>query len=326
MVFFIDKKKYRYGFELDSKTIYSEWLFEDEKGKEAKLFYRDIEEEDYVNSQKFKEGYSFFDKSNKKINIAQNQLFLWVCDRLANATISKSILKWFSNFNMLDGTDSNGYLNFTLRKMEDKEFKQEIVNLVKTADIGIENIDLQEDDIHFDEISEVSLPEFLKEEILKNGGIKSISINTSHKVFDDENNFSGLEIFELEKDESFGTKKFFKISAPIIDTLKNGKILLIDELDSSLHPILTKHLIKLFSDKNINKNNAQLIFTTHDTNLLKPTIFKREQIWFTEKDKYGSTNLYSMLEIKGVRKTDDFEKHYIQGKYGAVPYLGEFEF
>ena len=87
MVFFIDEKKYRYGFELDSATIYSEWLFEDEKGKEAKLFYRDIDEEDYVNNKKFKEGYVYFDKLNKKIDIAQNQLFLWVCDRLANATI-----------------------------------------------------------------------------------------------------------------------------------------------------------------------------------------------------------------------------------------------
>ena len=324
--FFKNEIKYRYGFELDSTTIYSEWLFEDEKGKEAKLFYRDIDEEDYVNNQKFKEGYSFFDKSNKKINIAQNQLFLWVCDRLANSTISKSILKWFSNFNMLDGTDSNGYMNFTLRKMEDEEFKKEIVSLVKTADIGIENIDLQEDDIHVEDVSKVPLPDFIKEEMLKNGGVKSISINTSHKVFDDKNNFITHETFELEKDESFGTKKFFKISAPVIDTLKNGKILLIDELDSSLHPILTKHLIKLFNDEKINKNNAQLIFTTHDTNLLKPTIFKREQIWFTQKDKYGSTNLYSMLEIKGVRASDDFEKHYIQGKYGAVPYIGEFEF
>lgn len=326
MVFFIDEKKYRYGFELDSTTIYSEWLFEDEKGKEAKLFYRDIDEEDYVNNQKFKEGYDFFDKSNKKINIAQNQLFLWVCDRLASATISKSILKWFSNFNLLDGTDSNGYMNFTLRKMEDEEFKKEIVNLVKTADIGIENIDLQEEDIIHSEIGKTNLVDILKGRMQQNGILKTISINTFHKVFDDNNKYIGTEIFDLEEDESFGTKKFFKISAPVIDTLKNGKILLIDELDSSLHPILTKYLIKLFNNEKINKNNAQLIFTTHDTNLLKPTIFKREQIWFTQKDKYGSTNLYSMLEIKGVRASDDFEKHYIQGKYGAVPYIGEFEF
>ena len=116
------------------------------------------------------------------------------------------------------------------------------------------------------------------------------------------------------------------MSAPILNTLQEGKILIIDELDASLHPMLTKHLIKLFSDKNINTKNAQLIFVTHDTNLLKPQIFKRDQIWFTEKDKYGSTILYSILEIKGVRATDDFEKQYLQGKYGAVPYLGKFEF
>ena len=235
-------------------------------------------------------------------------------------------MQWFTNFNLIDGTDSNGYMNFTLRKMEDKDFKKEIVNLVKTADIGIENIDLQEQDILNSSIVSMNFSDILKERMKQNGMLKNISINTFHKVFDDENNFIELETFELEKDESFGTKKFFQISAPVIDTLKNGKILLIDELDSSLHPILTKHLIKLFNDEKINKNNAQLIFTTHDTNLLKPTMFKREQIWFAQKDKYGSTNLYSMLEIKGVRANDDFEKHYIQGKYGAVPYIGDFEF
>ena len=111
-----------------------------------------------------------------------------------------------------------------------------------------------------------------------------------------------------------------------MNTLQDGKILIIDELDASLHPMLTKHLVKLFSNKDINTKNAQLIFATHDTNLLKPQIFKRDQIWFTEKDKYGSTTLYSILEIKGVRANDDFEKQYIEGKYGAVPYLGKFEF
>ena len=165
-----------------------------------------------------------------------------------------------------------------------------------------------------------------KEEILKDGGLKSVSINTYHKKFDENNNEIGNEIFELDDEESLGTRKFFKMSAPILNTLQEGKILIIDELDASLHPMLTKHLIKLFNDKDINTKNAQLIFATHDTNLLKPQIFKRDQIWFTEKDKYGSTTLYSILEIKGVRANDDFEKQYIQGKYGAVPYLGKFEF
>jgi len=324
IVFFIDEIKYRYGFELDNTTVYSEWLFADEKGKEAKFFYRDSEEEEYVNP-KFKEGYIFFDNSKSKIRVSLNQLFIWKCDQ-DGGEISKSILKWFSRFNLIDGLDHGGYISYTMKKMEDSTFKNEMINLVKTADIGIENITMEEEDVPLDMIEKMGLPIDLKEEILKDGGLKSVSINTYHKKFDENNNEVGSEIFELDDEESLGTRKFFKMSAPILNTLQEGKILIIDELDASLHPMLTKHLIKLFSDKNINTKNAQLIFATHDTNLLKPEIFKRDQIWFTEKDKYGSTNLYSILEIKGVRANDDFEKQYIQGKYGAVPYLGKFEF
>ena len=213
-----------------------------------------------------------------------------------------------------------------MKKMEDLNFKNEMIKLVKTADIGIEDITIEEEDVPLDMIEKLSLPASIKEEILKDGGLKSVSINTYHKKFDKDNNEIGNEIFELDDEESVGTRKFFKMSAPILNTLQEGKILIIDELDASLHPMLTKHLIKLFNDKNINTKNAQLIFATHDTNLLKSQIFKRDQIWFTEKDKYGSTTLYSILEIKGVRANDDFEKQYIQGKYGAVPYLGKFEF
>ena len=325
IVFFIDEIKYRYGFELDNITVYSEWLYADEKGKEAKLFYRDSEDEEYVNPQKFKEGYIFFDSSKSKIRVSSNQLFIWKCDQ-DGGEISKSILKWFSRFNLIDGLDHGGYISYTMKKMEDSTFKNEMINLVKTADIGIENITMEEEEVPLDMIEKMGLPIDLKEEILKDGGLKSVSINTYHKKFDENNNEIGNEIFELDDEESLGTRKFFKMSAPILNTLQEGKILVIDELDASLHPMLTKHLIKLFGDKDVNTKNAQLIFATHDTNLLKPQIFKRDQIWFTEKDKYGSTTLYSILEIKGVRANDDFEKQYIQGKYGAVPYLGKFEF
>lgn len=325
IVFFIGETKYRYGFELDNTTVYAEWLYADEKGKEAKLFYRDCEDEEYVNSQKFKEGYLFFDSSKSKIRVSSNQLFIWKCDQ-DGGEISKSILKWFSRFNLIDGLDHGGYINYTMKKMEDLTFRSEMINLVKTADIGIENITIEEEEVPLDMIEKMGLPIDLKEEILKDGGLKSVSINTYHKKFDENNNEIGNEIFELDDEESLGTRKFFKMSAPILNTLQEGKILVIDELDASLHPMLTKHLIKLFSDKNINTKNAQLIFATHDTNLLKPQIFKRDQIWFIEKDKYGSTALYSILEIKGVRANDDFEKQYIQGKYGAIPYLGKFEF
>lgn len=325
IVFFINDIKYRYGFEMDSHTIYSEWLFADEKGKEAKLFIRDIDEDDYVNPNRFKEGYQFFDKKNQKIKIAKNQLFIWKCDQ-EDGEISKSILKWFNNFNMIDGMDHQDYKNFTMKKMEDENFKNKIVQLVKTADIDIDDISIEEDDVPLDVIEKLPMPDNLKKEILNDGGLKSIEINTKHKKYDSDGNVIGEVIFELDKEESKGTRKFFAMSAPIIDTLQNGKILIIDELDANLHPILTQHLIQLFHDKNINSKNAQLIFATHDTNLLKPHIFRRDQIWLTEKDKYSSTDLYSLAQFKGVRAKEDFEKQYIQGKYGAIPYLGKFEF
>lgn len=326
IVFFVGETKYRYGFEIDSEVVYSEWLFADEKGKEAKLFFRDVEESDYVNPNKFKEGYEFFNKKEEKIKIAKNQLFIWKCDREDDAIISKSILKWFNQFNMIDGMDHDGYISFTMKKMEDEAFRKKIVELVATADIGINDIQIEEEDVSQETIANLPLPDEIKAKIMSEKGLKSVSLNTIHQKFDQDGKAVGNVIFELNEDESKGTKKFFAMSAPILDTLQNGKILIIDELDASLHPILTQHLIKLFHDEKINEKNAQLIFATHDTNLLKPELFRRDQIWLTEKDQYGATTIYSLAQFKNVRKQEDFEKQYIQGKYGAIPYLGKFEF
>jgi len=328
VVFFIDNTKYRYGFEIDQESVYSEWLYADEKGKEAKLFYRDTDETEYVNPNKFVEGYKFFDKKDGKINISHNQLFLWKCDNEKDGLISKSILHWFNQYNMIDGIDHTGYINFTMKKMENEDFKDKIIELVKTADIGIDNLQVEVEEDNFPPEVLEHLQKFLETKQITDTKPKLISsnINTSHQKFDNDGNAVNNVIFKLEEEESKGTRKFFAMSAPILDTLKNGKVLVIDELDASLHPILTQHLIKLFHDENVNKNNAQLIFATHDTNLLKKTIFRRDQIWLSEKDKYGSTDLYSLAQFKNVRKNEDFEKQYIHGKYGAIPYLGKFEF
>ncbi len=326
MVFLIEGVKYRYGFEADTTTVYSEWLFENASGrKEAKLFYRDDAEEHYVNSARFKEGVGSFDAPNAKIKISKNRLFLWQCDQ-NDGEIAKKILGWFKNFNLIDGLDHRGYVNYTMKMMEKPLFKEEIIKLVKTADIGIEDISMQTEDVPAEVLEKMPLPDKLKEEIMKDGGMQSVVLNTYHKVYDDDHKEVGKMTFDLDDEESIGTQKFFKMSAPIINTLQEGKILLIDELDASLHPVLTQHLIRLFNDPKINTKNAQLIFATHDTNLLKPRLFRRDQIWFCEKDRFGATDIYSLARLKGVRQNDDFEKHYIQGKYGAIPYLGKFEF
>lgn len=323
IVFFINEIKYRYGFEVDATTVYAEWLFADEKGKEAKLFYREPDEEDYVNAT-FKEGYRFFDKKKLKISISKNQLFLWKCDQ-NDGEVSKSILYWFSRFNFIDGMEHEGYINYTMKKMENEQFRNKIVKLIKTSDIGIEDITLSEEDIPLEILEKIPFPDEVKQQIMKEGDWKQVSLNTLHKKYDENNNEAGNIVFELDNEESKGTRKFFKMSAPIINTLEEGKILMIDELDASLHPMMTRHLINLFHNKEINTKNAQLIFATHDTNLLSNTLFRRDQIWLTEKDQYGATDMYSLAQFKNVRAKEDFEKQYLQGKYGAVPYLGKFE-
>ena len=126
--------------------------------------------------------------------------------------------------------------------------------------------------------------------------------------------------------ESEGTKKIIEMSGPIFSTLLGGTILLVDELDAKLHPLLTRQIINLFNNPEVNKKGAQLIFATHDTNLLNTKTFRRDQIWFTEKNKTAATDLYSLVEFKDVNGTKirndrSLEKDYINGRYGAIPYI-----
>jgi len=325
IVCFINNIKYRYGFEIDDTTVYAEWLYASEIGKEAKLFYRDIEEDSYINPNKFKEGFKFFNKKDLKIDISKNQLFIWKCDQ-NDGEVAKSILNWFDKFNLIDGMEHDGYIGYAIEQMQNEDFKNEIVNLVKTADIGIDDILLNEEKVPDNFLDSIPFTDEYKENLRKKMGNTIPLLNTYHTQYDKNNNEVGKIIFELDEEESKGTRKFFKMSAPILNTLREGKVLIIDELDASLHPMLTKHLIKLFHNEKINTKNAQLIFATHDTNMLTPTMFRRDQIWLTEKDKYGATDIYSLAQLKDVIKNENFEKQYIQGKYGAIPYLGKFEF
>lgn len=323
VVFFHNGVKYRYGFEADSTNVYSEWLFGDEKGKEAKLFFRDSENPDlyttpYANPEKFKEG--------KGLKVLPNSLFIWKCDQEGGA-ISNQILTWFKNVNLLYGINFSQYLSYTLQQMEKESYRSEIVKLVSVADLGIKDIMVDEIEIPSTDIEKSEFPKEVVDKILTNkASMMKISIHAVHNKYNDNGDLIGTANFEMSDDESVGTKKFFYLSAPFIDTLKNGKVLLVDELDASLHPMLTMVLVSLFNDKRINKNNAQLIFATHDTNLLNQKLFHKSQIWFTEKDKFGATHLTSLTEFKNVRPSADIEKQYIQGKFGAIPYLGTFSF
>ena len=144
--------------------------------------------------------------------------------------------------------------------------------------------------------------------------------------YDKKGNVVDMVSWDKDRNESDGTNKIVDLSGPIYDTLFLGKLLIIDELDAKLHPLITAHIVNLFNNPKTNPNCAQLLFATHDTNLLNIDLFRRDQIWFTEKDEIEQTDLYSLYNINlpdgsKVRNDSNIEKNYIRGRYGAIPFI-----
>jgi len=320
--FIIGNIIYRYGFSIEKNaTILKEWLYQKKleiRAREINLFIRDKKN---INLGKnFKEGKLLSDKTREEA------LFLSVVAKW-NGKISLNILEWFNQFNIISNIKSDEFKHYSFNKLDDKEFKDKIVTLIKSADIGIYDISKQK--LSFDDLKEKineveKLPENLIRELKENG---LASVETKHIQYNKDNSFKKLKSFELDF-ESDGTQKLLALSAPIIETLLKGEILIIDELDNSMHTELVNAIIKLFNSKNTNPNNAQLIFTTHDTNLLNQELFRRDQIWFTQKDIYGASELYSLVEYGKGKTRDDLilEKNYLEGKFGAVPHIDNLEY
>ncbi|RKX82515.1 MAG: ATP-binding protein [Spirochaetes bacterium] len=309
--FFFEAIPFRYGFEITSDQVISEWLFYSPKGKEAILFTRSKDSIE-IGSQ-FPEGRKLEDKTRK------NALFLSVCAQF-NGELSNKVIQWFSNCNIISGINDKSYIQFTIDRLGDPKFIKRITNLLQVADLGITDITYSKQLLDMDE-----LPLEIRDTLMKNLG-KDIDDESIKKHKAILNLFSFIHKtssetigFKLES-ESQGTQKLFALAGPIIDTLNTGKTLIVDEFDTRLHPNITRFLIGLFNSKDQNKKNAQLIFATHDTNLLSNRFFRRDQIWFTEKNKDNESDLYPLSDIK-VRKDATFNKDYIQGKYGAIPYI-----
>lgn len=319
ITFLNGKKIYRYGFETTKDEIISEWLFYKENVKEVEIFYREGQIFESINKNKFKKG-AMIAKANL---VRENALFLSVAAQF-NDEFAIEVINQFLTIKNMSGIDEESYGEYTLSKLEGNDH-QKLVNFLQNADLNIEGIDLQKISESKDFPNEIEEKERkVLTSILDKGQTIVSDIKTSHKVYNEELQQVGLSDFSMEKDESSGTKKFFYISGPILDVLENGYTLVVDELDSKLHPNLVRKIVSLFNSKEYNKKNAQLIFNTHNTNLLSSKLLRRDQIWFTDKDRYGASKLYSLADVKNVRKNEAFEDNYILGKYGATPYLGDF--
>lgn len=311
---------YRYGFEANNREIVSEWLYYKPKTKEIELFYRDGKTID-THDRNFSKGKTVI----KGGLVRENALLVSVASQFNDATCG-NVIEWFESLNIISGLNESGFKNNTIEKIKSNKDKIKILDFLKAADLGITDIQYEEDRFE-------SFPEELKEQLKKLKQMKGFDpelfsdISTIHNVYDNDKRNIGKAIFSVLSDESNGTKKFLYLSGTIIDILENGGILIGDELDSKLHPNLVCKIVSLFNSKEFNPKNAQLLFNTHDTNLLSSGLFRRDQIWFTNKDKYGEAKLYSLANFKSdeVKKNEPFEDNYIRGKYGAIPYLGFFD-
>ena len=320
--FLQDDVKYRYGFDYDKRHICKEWLYEKCPGqREFNLFLR-VEDEFEISKSRFPEGLG------KDIATPSNRLFVSLVAQLRGSK-STRILDWFNNCNYLSGIDNEGYRDFTLKMFRDRSdgYKQ-VLNFFKSIQLGFNDLLISEKSSSGNQFSvNDSVVKYLKANMLDGfEDRKQIEVKTTHNIYDDDGKLLGEGLFDMDEMESEGTKKIIEMSGPIFDTLRLGKLLIIDELDAKLHPLLVRNILQLFMDIETNPNGAQLIFATHDTNLLNLSYLRRDQIWFTEKDKTESSELYSLIEFKDesgtkVRNDRSLQKDYINGRYGAIPLL-----
>lgn len=298
VLFLLDGIRYRYGFEVNEIRVVSEWLFLCKGKKESQLFFRQNDSIEFSSS--FSEGKGLEERTR------DNALFLSVADQF-NGPLSKKIMAWFNTHAILSGLKHENDRFFTLALYDNEFWRKELVIFLDQFNLGFSEFGVDED-------------------VTPN---RKNSVFTYHNKFDDIGLALSKIKFNLSNQESSGTNKLFDIAGYIVVGLILGRLTIIDELDAKLHPLITLAIVNLFNSPIHNKNNAQLIFATHDTNLLNTGCFRRDQIYFTEKDRLESTDLYSLVEYQEpdgtkIRNDRKFEKDYIQGRYGAIPFIGDF--
>ena len=304
----IDGVRHQYGFEFTTDRIISEWLLVYRKAKPQTWFDRRI------NSKTGEEAFEFSSYLTGQKRIWQeatrpNALFLSVAVQL-NSEQLKPLYTWFSEalIVLMDG----GHIpfEFTTNMIRTNDGEAAVKSIMTSADIAISAIKAVAKkgfmaQVRLDlatgisetsrEERELLVPEFTH----KNGGVSA--------------NF-GYE------DESLGTQKLFSLAGPLLDIIKNGKILVIDELDRSLHPLLVRQIVETFHNPVLNQRCAQLLFSTHDTSLLDHELLRRDQIWLTEKRRDQSSSLVPLIDFSP-RKNEALERGYLSGRYGGVPIL-----
>lgn len=316
LVFVQDGVRYQYGFSLTRERICDEWLFAWPEGRQQRWFERRWDPQTDKTSWHFGSSLT----GQKKVwqdATRQNALFLSTAVQL-NATGLLPPFNWFANRLKPVRPYARFAPDYSLRQCEaDPAWQHRVAEYLAAADTGIADLRVQKHKMDTPPAPpkvDDHLPAPAIEITLRRP--EQYDVHFIHRTE------SGDEAEIGYNDESGGTQKLFAMAAPWVDVLQNGYVLLIDELDTSLHPALLRRLVGMFHDPAINTHNAQLIFTTHDTNMLDGDLFRRDQVWFVEKGRDLQSHLYSLTDFSP-RKQENIQRGYLQGRYGALPFVGE---
>lgn len=327
----IDGTRYHYGYTLDGKTVINEWLYSYPLGAsrqvKSTLFVRETAGDSSTVEVAFGKALRGENRQISKL-VRPNSLFLSVAAQNAHPQLTP-LFDFFNNkiTRRLDDRISIPAISEQLSTYfaADERRRTSAINFLKAADIGVSGINFSK--VSLDEKTRELLSKF--EEVInhhfaeESDGRKILLENQHEKVFAHLQHVgANQKSYPIDLDsESAGTLSLLRLIGPAFVRLNEGGVLVIDELNSTLHPLVSRELIRLFSVPETNPGKAQLLFTTHDTNLLSGQLLRRDQIWFAEKDFGGATCIYPLSDIK-VRAGDDFERGYLNGRFGAIPFMG----
>lgn len=298
--------RYAYGFSVKQNLIQDEYLYYFPKGRQVKIFERD--------RSGIRPGGRYKGMFDVSVSILKdNRLFLSCAANYSNVKEIEEAFMFFKTDIVVYNPEINNWTEYSIKLMQDNDMMKKIfLNILRALGTGAKDVKVKLEKIKLADLpQELQLPDALKSLL----GTKEGNRIEAKVIYDQ------FEV-DLMTEESTGVKRLFQMICPIIDILNKGKILICDELETSLHESVIFQIVQLFQNYQKDKF-AQLIFSTHDTSLLDSDLFRRDQVWFTQLNNERATDLYSLVEIKNVRKSENLEKGYVSGKYGAIPMLNK---
>ena len=312
VIFLHDEVLYQYGFALTGKRVVEEWLFcrPNSTGRERHIFTREYDEDKGAYDWSISSLHLKGERESWKEQTRENALFLSTAVHL-NAEDLKGVYHWLeTQLRIMNATPHDSY---TASRFDEDGWSHRVVNFLKRADIALVNIAVEEHNL-FESPDFQKMPAEIRKRMREDipADARQLTVHTVRQ------NEKGEPVALDLKEESAGTISLFSLAGPILDVLDNGYVLVVDELNSELHPLAFQHLISLFCDPEMNRKNAQLIFTTHAVSVTEHEGIGRDQIWLVDKGKDLAAKLVPYSDFK-TRDERPFRKGYLQGRYGAIP-------